>query len=165
MFGSNATWLSSSRGAVMRWRSEFAVVGATGACRPFREDDQNQKGLDRSFAGGADCAEATVEFVDRSGPVHQASCRSTGGVKHVCLAIRVKVVRPSAGVLLFQSAALDVGASQSSGGIQRTTCPWCGVVQVPSPQSSYHIMVARANRMAWSEGMAGRCGRNKNRMI
>ena len=26
----------------------FAVVGATGACRPFREDDQSHHGLDRS---------------------------------------------------------------------------------------------------------------------
>ena len=45
MFRSDATGLSSSRGAVCcalsnAFRSEFAVVGATGACQPFRVNDQ-----------------------------------------------------------------------------------------------------------------------------
>ena len=76
MFGSDATRLSSSRGSSLlrakQWvmRSEFTAVGATGACRPFREDDQSHQGVDRSFAGGADCAKARMEFGDGSGPAH-----------------------------------------------------------------------------------------------
>ena len=35
----------------------------------------------------------------------------------------------------------------------------------PAPQGSHHIKVARASPMAWLEDVAGRRGRNKNRMI
>ena len=124
----------------MRLRSEFAVVGAMGAC-PFAKMTKVIKDLIARLQEEQTATEATVEFVDRSGPVHQASCRSM-----CCLTVRVKVARPSAGVLLFQSAALNMGASQSSGGIRNA-----------SPARRAHITlrlqepIGRRGRQAWPQ--------------
>ena len=143
----------------MRLRSEFAVVGATGACRPFREDDQSNQGFDRSFAGGADYAKAMMEFADRLGLAHGQgteieSQRPYAGVVpidrrrwacgHHCHSKSGKAVR--------WRAAVSIG----SVGLGCLTIMWNGFTKQLAagagswksvPQNSHDVEVARANQV------------------
>ena len=90
----------------------FAVVDATNACRPFREDDQSHHGVDRSFAGRADWGDCSQRMCAPShtsteGRMNSRSCPRRPGLSlptardlPTARTLRLKEGRPCAGVVL-----------------------------------------------------------------